>query len=48
VRALPRIIHHIKDIMGKEISKDFMRNEITGFDNTENLRKILNRMGNTR
>jgi 4-phosphopantoate--beta-alanine ligase len=48
VRALPRIVYHIKDIRGKKESKEMMRNTIKGFDNSVNLERILNRMGKTK
>ena len=48
IRALPRIVYHIKDIRGKKESKEMMRNTILGFDNSVNLEKILERMGKTR
>jgi 4-phosphopantoate--beta-alanine ligase len=47
VRALPRIVHHINEINSKEESQEMMRNAIKGFDNNENLGKILKRMENT-
>ncbi len=48
VRALPRIITHIKEIKGQKESKELMRKEINKFKNSENLKKILDRMGKTR
>jgi 4-phosphopantoate--beta-alanine ligase len=48
VRALPRIVYHIKDIRGRKESKELMKKTVIAFDNSGNLKKILNRMGNTR
>lgn len=48
VRALPRIVYQIKDIRGKKENKEMMSKEIMSFDNSENLKKILIRMGYTR
>lgn len=48
VRALPRILYYINEIKRKEESQEMMKNAIKGFDNGENLRKILERMGKTR
>jgi 4-phosphopantoate--beta-alanine ligase len=48
VRALPRILYYINEIKRKEESQEMMKNAIKGFDNGENLRKILKRMGKTR
>jgi 4-phosphopantoate--beta-alanine ligase len=46
VRALPRIIHHIKSMREEKTSKKVMMKEIAAFDNTKNLSKILERMQN--
>ncbi|UCC40794.1 MAG: DUF137 domain-containing protein, partial [Candidatus Aminicenantes bacterium] len=46
VRALPRIIHHIKSVGGEKTSKNAMMKDIDAFDNTKNLSKILERMQN--
>jgi 4-phosphopantoate--beta-alanine ligase len=44
VRALPRVLYHLNHIKNKEESLELMRNAIYGFDNNENLKKILSRM----
>ena len=46
VRALPRIIHHIKSVRKEKTSKKAMMKEIAAFDNTKNLYNILERMQN--
>ncbi|UCG68864.1 MAG: phosphopantothenate/pantothenate synthetase [Thermoplasmata archaeon] len=44
VRAIPGIIEHINDIRRKKLSNKEMQSKITGFDNIQNLCKILKRM----
>ena len=44
VRALPRIIDHIKTLREKKTDKNEMKEEITAFDNLRNLSKILEGM----
>ncbi len=46
VRALPRIIHHIKSMREEKTDKKAMMKEIADFDNTKNLSKILERIQN--
>ena len=44
VRAIPRIIERIMNIRRKKMSDEEMEGKITGFDNGQNLGKILKRM----
>jgi 4-phosphopantoate--beta-alanine ligase len=44
VRALPRIIYHIKSVRDKNIGKEVIIKEIAAFDNIKNLSKILEKM----
>lgn len=45
VRALPKMISYIEEIRKKEESEDMMKSGIADFNNSDNLEKILNRMG---
>jgi 4-phosphopantoate--beta-alanine ligase len=47
VRAIPNMIHHIKEAKGGNITESEMVNKIKSFDNLKNLKKILKRMHNT-
>ncbi len=44
VRAVPRIIDHVKSTRKKEMSPKSMKKEVEAFDNNTNLEKILNRI----
>ncbi len=48
VRATPRIIHYVEEAKREETPTSDMKKEIKAFDNIKNLKKILERMHNTK
>ncbi len=44
VRTLPNIIEHVKKARNESITQEIMKKEIETFDNSDNLKEILNRI----